>query len=207
MPFRLQPASVRKERLAYLRYRLKIASDTIVFINLLKKEVALSYKKSLSRRHNHVSVDKASSSVRSVEVDLIGNLFRKIKIIWHCIMSFWLWFNLVTSGFILLWPELSSKEEHLYLYYTLWLNELFWLLDMVRKFFDKPKKSRTEDIYENAILYIKTTLILDVASSLPQLSSAINPQFVWFKIIRIYQIWLLHYPLEQIVQSCYAKKD
>ena len=135
------------------------------------------------------------------------NVFAKVKTLWHIMASFWLWFNLTTSPLIMVWPELSSKQEHLYLYYSLWFNEFVWILDIVRKFFDKPKKSRADDIYENAILYIKSTLILDVISSLPQLASGLDNSFVPLKIIRLYQVWLLHYPLEVLVQLHYSKSD
>jgi hypothetical protein len=86
--------------------------------------------------------------------------------IWSTAISLALWFNLVTSPFVILYPEIA-EEKNKNFYYSLWLNELMWLLDIVRKFFDKPKKSRAKDSYENAIHYIKTTLILDVAALLP----------------------------------------
>lgn len=58
------------------------------------------------------------------------------KTFWHCFTSIWLWFNLLTSPMIMLWPETSNKEEYKYFYYALWFNELVWILDIVRKFFD-----------------------------------------------------------------------
>ena len=81
-------------------------------------------------------------------------------------MSYNLWFNLVTTPFIILWPEIQDPDQKT-LYYLLWLNEFFWILDILRKFFDKPKKSRSRDIYENAVNYMKGTLIFDVISTLP----------------------------------------
>ena len=78
---------------------------------------------------------------------------------------------------------------------------------MVRKFFDKPKKSRALDVYEIATQYIKSTLILDVVSTLPQVASGLNNRFVPFKIIRLYQTWLLYYPLETLVRILYRNRD
>ena len=82
-----------------------------------------------------------------------------------------------------------------------------WLLDIIRKMFVKPKKSRAKDSYENAIQYIKTNLILDVTSLLPQVASGLALRFVPLKILRLYQIELLHYPLEVIVAWRYNKRD
>lgn len=58
-------------------------------------------------------------------------------------MSFWLWFNLISTPFLILWPDLDQSSKSFW--YILWLNELVWLLDMVRKFVDKPKGSKAED--------------------------------------------------------------
>ena len=67
---------------------------------------------------------------------------------WFILISFFLWFNLITTPFIMLWPEIQENRK---LYYAFWLNELIWLLDIIRKVFVKPKKSRAKDSYENAI--------------------------------------------------------
>lgn len=32
------------------------------------------------------------------------DIFKIVKTVWYCLMSFWLWFNMVTSPFIMLWP-------------------------------------------------------------------------------------------------------
>lgn len=127
--------------------------------------------------------------------------------IWYSCISFWLWFNMISSPFIILWPELGSEQENKNLYYILWLNELVWLLDIVRKIFDKPKKSRANDIYENAMAYFKSTLILDIISTLPQIVSGLNTKFVPLKLIRLYQIWLLHYPFQALIEIWCARKD
>ena len=92
-------------------------------------------------------------------------------------------------------------------FYMLWGNEMFYMLDVVRKFFVKPKKSKAVDVYENAVNYIKSTLILDFIATFPQVASGLNPQLVFLKILRIYELWLLHYPLEKLVHAVYSKSD
>ena len=114
---------------------------------------------------------------------------------------------MITTPFIILWPELGSEELNRDLYYILWLNELFWSLDIVRKIFDKPKKSRANDLYENAIAYFKSTLILDVISLLPQVASGLDVKFTPLKMIRLYQLWLLHYPLQAMIELFLASRD
>ena len=183
---------------------MKVASLAILFLHLMKKEVKEAYEIEMNRRHYEVQVDTRVETLKSA---IKENFYIIVKIIWHCIASLALWFNLITSPFVMMWPEMSMREHHLYLSYAFWLNELIWVLDIVRKIFDKPKKSRADDIYENAILYIKSTLILDLVASIPQLASGLNPNFVPLKIIRIYQIWLLHYPLEELVQVIFSKSD
>jgi len=114
---------------------------------------------------------------------------------------------MISTPFIILWPELGSETENKTIYYILWLNEFIWLVDIVRKPFDKPKKSRATDVYENAIAYFKSHLILDAVALLPQIASGLDNKFVPLKLIRIYQIYLLHYPLQAMLEIGYAKKD
>ena len=122
-------------------------------------------------------------------------------------MSLMLWYNLITAPLILLWPELSLEEENKNSWYMLWANELFWTLDMARKFFNKRTGRPINDTYELAQAYIKSTLILDVIATLPQILSGINPSFAYFKIVRIYDLSLLHYPMEIIFKMHYSDRD
>jgi len=78
---------------------------------------------------------------------------------------------------------------------------------MIRKFFDAPKRGRARDVYEIAINYMKSTLILDVLATLPQVASGLRAIFVPVKIIRLYEVWLLHYPLEALVNIFYSRKE
>ena len=120
---------------------------------------------------------------------------------WKCILSISLWFNLVSTPLIILWPEISDNSESKTMYYLLWLNELLFLLDMIRKFFDPPKGSRATDVYEIAVNYMKSTLILDASATVPQVASGLNNSFLWFKIIRLYDYNLLHYIFEALVHA------
>lgn len=86
----------------------------------------------------------------------------------------------------MLYPELNSEELNKNLYYLMWLNELFWLLDILRKTFDKPKKGTSTDVYDIAVAYAKSTLILDVISLLPQIASGLADRFVPLKLLRLY---------------------
>ena len=78
---------------------------------------------------------------------------------------------------------------------------------MIRKFFDPPKGSRAAlDVYEIAINYIKGNLILDVVATLPQVASGLNNTFLPLKIIRLYEVWLLHYPFEAAINAIFSQK-
>ena len=81
------------------------------------------------------------------------------------------------------------------------------MLDIGRKFFDKPKNSNAQDSYEVATNYIKSTLILDSIALFPQLISGLNPNMVVLKIIRLYQFTVLYYPLEALVNILYSERD
>lgn len=124
----------------------------------------------------------------------------KYEAIWFFLMSGALWFNLATTPAIMVFPELNA-----YFFNFLWLSELLWLLDIARKILLQHKPGM--DSFEAAVYYMKTTLILDVMATLPQVSSGMNPTFIVFKNIRIYSIWLLHFPYEFIMKTCFTEKD
>ena len=54
---------------------------------------------------------------------------------------------------------------------------------------------------------MKSTLILDVVAILPQVASGMNPKFCVLKNVRLYKIWLLHFPIEYLSQVCCEKND
>lgn len=122
-----------------------------------------------------------------------------VKTGWLVILSTMLWFNLATAPLIMLWPEITETSEGKGFFYALWFNETIFLLDIIRQFFDPPKGSQLKDVYEVFVSYVKSNLILDVVSTLPQVMSGLDNFFVMLKIIRIYRVSMLHYPLELIV--------
>ena len=74
---------------------------------------------------------------------------------------------MVTTPLILLWPNLSLYEENKNLLLGLWMNEIVWLLEMIRKFFDKQENSRAHDSWEVALEYIRTTFLPDLVATFP----------------------------------------
>ena len=54
--------------------------------------------------------------------------FSAVKSGWLIIMSVSLWFTLITTPAIMLFPDLKKD-----LFYSLWLNETFWSMDIARK--------------------------------------------------------------------------
>lgn len=86
--------------------------------------------------------------------------FRVIEIMWITCISLSLWFNLLTTPAIMIFPSLKTD-----LSYLLWLNETFWILDIAHKalMIRVPGK----DPYDVAVDYIKSTLILDLIATFP----------------------------------------
>ena len=79
------------------------------------------------------------------------------------------------------------------------------MVEIFRKLFLNSKEG--VDSYQAAIDYIKSTFILDVISTLPQVASFLNPNFAFLKNVRIYMIMLLHYPAEVLIELRYRNKD
>ena len=104
-------------------------------------------------------------------------------------MSLCFWFTLYTTPAIMIFPELNETLIKL-----LWVNEVMWLLEIIRKVMFNAAEG--EDCMEAALRYMRSTMILDVVATLPQMASLMNQKFAFLKIIRVYQIWLLHYPIE-----------
>lgn len=206
-PFSLMSPEERKERLSYLRFRIRVIASAALFIHCLSKHLQDSDQRKISKYHRKVYTESESEIGKEKTSTMSLNSADVLKTIWHIIMSVSLWFNLVSSPLIILWPEITDQQvEGKTLYYALWCNELCFLLDMIRKFFDPPKRGRQLDVYEVAIAYMKSTLILDVLATLPQVASGLKNTFVPLKIIRLYEVWLLHYPLEALVNLMYSQK-
>lgn len=207
-PFSQMDPEERQERLSYLRFRMRCIVHATLFINYLNKHLHDSDYRRITKYHNKLITESEQEAKEQKAFQPSLNMTDVGRTTFLIIMSVSLWFNLVSSPLIILWPEITDQEkEGKTFYYLLWLNELLFLLDIIRKFFDAPKRGRALDVYENAINYAKSTLILDVMSTLPQVASGLNNSFVWFKIIRLYQYDLLHYPLEALVNIFYSQKE
>ena len=114
---------------------------------------------------------------------------------WLCIMSFWNWFNLITAPHIMLYPELWPRSSII-----LWLQEICFLFDIVRKSFVAKEKSMTTDFYEIFIEYAMSTMIFDLIPIVPNIFGGLNPKFAFLKILRIHDIAMLYYIFTLIIQ-------
>lgn len=185
--------------MAYLRFRLRVIANAYVFIHVLKCFVADKDQHRLTKVRLALTVDEIGKPKDFSERKKLDDR-EKCEAIWFFLMSVALWFNLATTPSIMVFPELNA-----YYFNFLWLSEFLWLLDIARKLLLQHKPGM--DSFEAAVNYMKSTLILDVMSTLPQVASGMNPTFAIFKNIRIYQIWLLHFPYEFTIRTCYTKKD
>lgn len=77
----------------------------------------------------------------------------------------------------------------------------------MRKFFDKPKKATSADLYDIAVAYIKSNFLLDFVVSFFSCASGLDLRFVTLKFLRLYQVQLLHYPCEILVNCLYRERD
>lgn len=113
------------------------------------------------------------------------------------LVSFFLWFNVFTTPAIMVFPILNEKIGN-----WLWLNELIWFLEIVRKliFQNVQDDDEGEDVYNLAVAYIKSTLILDVIAIAPQIFYFMDPNFAAYKSFRVYQVSLLHQPATIIIR-------
>ena len=152
-----------------------------------------------------VLIVRPGSKEDQLEDENEDGVWQRVKIAWLLIVSITLWTNLFTTPLVMMWPEMQIE-----IFYTpLWIVEIVYVINIARKllFNQKNTITRKQDAFEAAVDYIKSTLIFDVLSTLPQVASAMNPQFTPFKIIRIYELDLLHYPFEQMICICYQAKD
>lgn len=99
---------------------------------------------------------------------------------------------------VLLWPDTNEDWKFLF-----WFNEAVWFLDIIRRL--ALSANEDEDGYEVALAYIRSTFMLDVLATAPQIMSFMDVKFIGFKIVRLFKITLLHYPLDLLV-SVYFKE-
>ena len=109
-------------------------------------------------------------------------------------MSVFLWFTLTTTPAIMIFNDLNDTLKN-----YLFLNEILWFLDIVRKLLFQNVKG--QDTYTSAVKYIRSTLILDALACLPQLLWFMDPNYAFLKNIRLYQIWLLYHPMKWAINN------
>ena len=82
----------------------------------------------------------------------------------------------------MLWPDLFPAPS-----VSLWLNEFFFLLDIITKCFTKKPKSIATDNYDIFVQYLSTNFVLDITPTVPNMFSGLNIIFAPLKIIRGYE--------------------
>jgi len=82
---------------------------------------------------------------------------------------------------------------------------MIWILEICRKIFFDAEKG--QDSFEKAIIYMKSTMLFDLCATLPQTASGLSPGFTYLKNIRIYNISLLHYPVELLLLNIFSQRD
>ena len=115
-----------------------------------------------------------------------------IERLWLSCMSLMLWFTLLSTPAIMLFSEINQQLQAF-----LWINEVFWTIDIVRKLFFRYVPN--EDRYTTTTNYLKSTFMLDLIANLPQILSMMNPTITFLKNLRLYQISLLHYPVNLLI--------
>ena len=111
------------------------------------------------------------------------------------------WTNLLLTPFVMLWPELWPSPS-----YSLWLCEILFLLDILRKSFVKKQKSLATDSYDIFVEYFRSSLIIDLIPLLPSIFSGMNNKFAFLKIMRVNEINMLHYSLTYVMRACSSQK-
>ena len=106
------------------------------------------------------------------------------------------WINLLTTPIAMLKPEMFPPPGYLF-----WIIELCFLCDMLRKGTTPKSKSITDDVFDIFVEYAHTNLILDLLSIVPVTFSGLDPDFTFFKIIRVYEIDILHLPFDILYRS------
>ena len=118
--------------------------------------------------------------------------------IWLCYMSVIHWLNILSTPIAIIWANKFVSPN-----YFLWVIEVTFLIDILRKCFIKKPKSVASDVYEVFVEYVQSNLILDLISVLPQVLSGLDSKYLWFKIVRIYEIDMLHFALSKIMRRIY----
>ena len=112
------------------------------------------------------------------------------------------WLNMLSTPIALIWIDIFTSPN-----YFLWFIEISFLFDICRKFFIKKPRSIASDVYEVFVEYAQSNLILDLVSVLPNTLSGLDSKFIFLKIVRIYEIDMLHFALAKIMRRIYHNQS
>ena len=81
----------KKERLNYLRFRMKVIASSVLFIYVLKKGLKIAEAKRMRKTNLKVIIDDHRQSRTTIAtIAAKGNTTSRSMILWFCWMSVWL---------------------------------------------------------------------------------------------------------------------
>ena len=113
---------LRRERLNYLRFRMRVIGNAALFIHLLRRNIEKSDDLKMSARELSLSMDSVFEVVTAK-----SSFEKKFWATWTPFLSLCLWFTIYTTPAIMLYPDLNQS-----LYNWLFVNELAWIIEMIR---------------------------------------------------------------------------
>ena len=165
--FKYMTPDEKQYRIKYLWHRARICYNVIRFVNTLRDNVAW---------HEEIEnlQDASYMEHEETEKEDIGKIcfcftFEELTTLWLCLISFVHWVNLVLTPIIMLWPMLFPSPS-----YTLWLVEILFLCDILRKCVLKKPKSLATDSYDIFVEYLRTTMFIDLIALIPSIFSGMN---------------------------------
>ena len=175
---------------------MRVVVNVSLFIIICKKNIDTNFDAKCLRQRRSIFEESSHGSDLKTGVSAT----KVLKEVYFCLLSLCFWFTLYTTPAIMIFPELNETLMNL-----LWVNEVSWVVEIIRK--AQFNVAEGEEAMEAAVRYMRSTMILDVAATLPQIASLMKQKFAFLKIIRLYQIWLLHYPVEVAVNIHLRKWD
>ena len=118
--------------------------------------------------------------------------------LWMCLMTIIHWLNMLSTPIAMIWPNTFTTPN-----YFFWTIEICFLFDILRKCIAKKPKSKAIDVYEVFVEYVQSNLIMDLIPFLPSTLSGLNPKFLFLKIVRIYEVDMLHFAFAKILRRVY----
>ena len=100
---RLSPED-KRERMQYLRYRVRIIVYGAFFIRLLQKNVDVGTQRKQSNQKLKLIFEHEDDLKKPEDHITAGDV---ALVIWKVFMSILLWFNLLSIPMIMLWPDLN----------------------------------------------------------------------------------------------------